>query len=159
MDQKVLIWSTIMLVVCIGATVGVFASLGQEVKMDNYIAMIGLSLLDLANLAMTLIYIALFVILYRKTKPEKWLVKLAPYGRMALTNYVMQSILGTALLFGWGLGYLGELPNRVTFLIAIALILFQVWISRLWLASFYYGPLEWLWRSLTFFKVFPMRRK
>ena len=159
LTKKVLIWSSILLVVSIGITAGAFASLGPEAKLDNYMAMVGLSGVDLANLAMTLIYIALFVILYRKTKPEKWLAKLAPYGRMALTNYVLQSIIGTVLLFGWGLGYLGELTNSNTFLIAIALIILQVWISKLWLQYFYYGPLEWLWRSLTFFKVFPMKRR
>ncbi len=159
LTQKILLWSSILLVVSIGITAGAFISLGPEVKMDNWVAMVGLTGMDLVNTAMTLIYIALFVILYRKTKPEKWLAKLAPYGRMALTNYVMQSIVGTALLFGWGLGYLGEIPNRYTFLIAIVVILLQVWTSKLWLHYFYYGPLEWLWRSLTFFKVFPMKKK
>ena len=143
LTRKVLIWSSILLVVSIGITAGAFASLGPEAKMDNPIAMIGLTGMDLANLAMTLIYIALFVILYRKTKPEKWLAKLAPYGRMALTNYVLQSIMGTALLFGWGFGYLGELTNSYMFLIAIVVIILQVWTSRLWLQHFYYGPLEW----------------
>ena len=159
LTKKVLIWSSILLVVSIGITAGAFTSLGPEVKMDNSIAMIGLTAVDLANLAMTLIYIALFVILHHKTKPEKWLAKLAPYGRMALTNYVLQSLMGTVLLFGWGLGYLGELNNTSMFLIAIAAIWLQVWISKFWLQHFYYGPLEWLWRSLTFFKAFPMKRK
>ncbi|WP_273566761.1 DUF418 domain-containing protein [Maribacter halichondriae] len=154
LTQKILLWSSILLVVSIGITAGAFISLGPEVKMDNWVAMVGLTGMDLVNTAMTLIYIALFVMLYRKTKPEKWLAKLAPYGRMALTNYVMQSIVGTALLFGWGLGYLGEIPNRYTFLIAIVVILLQVWTSKLWLHYFYYGPLEWLWRSLTFSRFF-----
>ena len=157
--KKVLIWSAVLLVVSIGITVGAFMSLGPEAKLDNWIAMIGLSGLDMGNLAMTLIYIALFAIGYRKTKPEKWLAKFAPYGRMALTNYVMQSLLGTALLFGWGLGYLGELQNRYTFLIALVLIAVQLWASKLWLRYFNYGPLEWLWRSLTFFKIFPMKKR
>lgn len=157
--KKILIGSIILFIASIGITAGAFISIGPEVKMDNWLAMIGLSGMDLANLAMTLIYIALFVMLYRKLKPEKWLSKFAPYGRMALTNYVLQSILGTALLYGWGMGYLGELQNSHTFLIAIALIALQIWASKLWLKHFNYGPLEWLWRSLTFFKIFPMRKK
>lgn len=156
--KKVLIWSSILFVVAVGITAGAFISLGPEVKMDNWLAMIGLTGMDMANLAMTLIYIALFVILYRKVKPEKWLSKFAPYGRMALTNYILQSILGTALLYGWGLGYLGELQNIYTLLIAILLLILQIWGSKIWLRHFKYGPLEWLWRSLTFFKVFPMRK-
>lgn len=156
--KKILIGSLILFVVSLGITAGAFMSLGPEVQMDNWVAMIGLSGMDMVNLAMTLIYITLFAILCRKIKLEKWLAKFAPYGRMALTNYVLQSIFGTALLYGWGMGYLGELQNIYTFLIAIALIVMQVWVSKIWLQHFKYGPLEWLWRSLTFFKTFPMKK-
>jgi len=156
--KKVLIGSIILLVVSIGITAGAFISMGQEGNINSWLGMIGLSGMDLANLAMTLLYIAIFAILYRKVKPEKWLSKFAPYGRIALTNYVLQSIIGTALLYGWGLGYLGELQNIYTFLIAILFIVLQVWISKIWLQHFAYGPLEWLWRSLTFFKIFPIRK-
>lgn len=159
LTKKVLIGSLLLFIVTLGITAGAFISLGEGATMDNWVAMIGLSGMDLANFAMTLIYIALFAILYRKTNPERWLRKFAPYGRMALTNYFLQSILGTFLLFGWGLGYIGELRNLYTFLIALALIAVQMWCSKLWLNYFHYGPLEWLWRSLTFFKVYPMSKK
>lgn len=157
--KKVLIGSLILFVVSLGITAGAFISMGSDINMSSWSAMIGLSGYDLNNVAMTLIYLALFVMLYRKVGPQKWLVKLAPYGRMALTNYILQSILGTMLLYGWGFGFLGKISNTTTVLIAIALIILQVWISKLWLRYFAYGPLEWAWRFLTFFKVFPMRRK
>ena len=157
--KKILIGSTILFVLSLGITAGVFISMGNEVNMNSWLAMIGLSGYDLVNLSMTLMYLALFVMLYRKVRSEKWLSKFAPYGRMALTNYVMQSILGTMLLYGWGFGFLGEISNTYTLLIAIALIAIQVWGSKIWMQHFTYGPLEWLWRSLTFFKVFPMKRK
>ncbi len=157
--KKVLIGSLILFVLSMGITAGAFISMGPEINMNSWIAMIGLAGYDLINVSMTLTYLALFVMLYRKVKPEKWLVKLAPYGRMALTNYVMQSILGTMLLYGWGFGFLGEISNTYTFLIAIGLIIVQTWGSKIWLQHFRYGPLEWLWRSLTFFKVFPMKKK
>ncbi|MFC4634507.1 DUF418 domain-containing protein [Dokdonia ponticola] len=157
--KKVLIGSLILFVISLGITAGAFISMGTEVNMNSWVAMIGLSGYDLNNASMTLIYLVLFVMLYRKVRPEKWLVKLAPYGRMALTNYILQSIIGTLLLYGWGFGFLGEISNTVTFLMAIALIILQVWVSKIWLRHFAYGPIEWLWRSLTFFKVFPMRKK
>lgn len=156
--KKVLIGSIILLVVSMGITAGAFISLGQEGNINSWLGMIGLSGMDLANLAMTLIYIVSFAILYQKVKPEKWLAKFAPYGRMALTNYVLQSLVGTALFYGWGFGYLGELQNIYTFVIAIAFIGLQVWVSKIWLNYFKYGPLEWIWRSLTFLKVFPMKK-
>lgn len=157
--RKVLIWSGVTLVLAIGVTAAAFISLGQGADFNNWLAMVGFTGGDIINMALTFIYIALFATLYRKLKPQKWLAKFAPYGRMALTNYFMQSLIGTALLFGWGLGYLGELQNWHTFLLAIVLIALQMWFSKLWLQRFKYGPLEWLWRSLTFFKIFPLSKK
>jgi uncharacterized protein len=77
---------------------------------------------------------------------------------MALTNYVMQSIIGTLILYGWGLGYIGELRNIYTFSIGLVLIILQMLFSRWWLDNYKYGPLEWLWRSLTYFKLYPFKK-
>lgn len=157
--KRLLIAALVLFLAAIGITAGAFMSMGPEGNINSWVGMIGLSGMDMANLAITLLYIALFTILFRKVKSEKWLAKFAPYGRMALTNYVLQSILGTALLYGWGLGYLGELVNVYTFLIALGLIALQMWLSKIWLQNFIYGPLEWIWRSLTFFKAFPMKKR
>lgn len=122
----------------------------------SWTTMFALTAYDLSNLFMTFILITAFLLIYMKLKGERFLSKFAPYGRMALTNYVTQTIIGTAILYGWGLGYLGELRNIYTFLIGIALIIFQMLLSKWWLSRFKYGPLEWLWRSLTYFKAFPI---
>lgn len=156
--RQVLIWSTVGLLVSLAITAAAFMSMGENISMDNWPAMVGLSGMGMANASMTLIYIALFIIMYRKAKLEKWLYKFAPYGRMALTNYFLQSVIGTYILFGWGLGLIEELRNLYTFAIALAVILIQMWLSKVWLDHFKYGPLEWLWRSLTFFRVFPMKK-
>lgn len=158
LTKRVLVGSVVLLLIGFGVTALAFISMGPEAKLDNWIAMIGLSGMDIANLAMTLIYISLFVILYRKTRMERWLLKFAPYGRMALTNYFFQSLFGGLLLYGWGFGYLGELTSTYTFLLALLFIAFQVWASKLWLRRFHYGPLEWAWRSMTFFKIFPLKK-
>ncbi|NAS13633.1 DUF418 domain-containing protein [Poritiphilus flavus] len=157
--KNVLLWSIALFVVSIGLTILAFANLGPEVTFDNWLAMIGLTALDLNNIAMTFIILSLFVICYRMKKPRKWLSKFAPYGRMALSNYVFQSIAGTFLFFGWGLGYLGEIRNSYTFLIALGIIVVQMLLSKWWLRYFYYGPLEWIWRSLTYFRRYPFRKR
>lgn len=156
--KKVLIGSIILFVISIALTALIFMQLGEDVTFDNWTAMAGLTAFDLNNIAMTFILITLFVMLYKKVKGQKWLGKFAPYGRMALTNYVFQSLLGTFLFFGWGLGYLVELRNSYTFLISILVILGQMILSKWWLSKFQYGPLEWLWRSITFFKWYPFRK-
>ena len=156
--KKVLIGAIILFVVSIVLTGLIFMQLGQDVTFDNWTAMVALTAYDLNNIAMTFILIALFVMLYNKVKGQHWLGKFAAYGRMALTNYVFQSLLGTFLFFGWGLGYLVELRNSYTFLIALAVIVMQMLISKWWLKKFQYGPLEWLWRSITFFKWYPFKK-
>ncbi len=156
--KKTLIWSSITLVASFGIVAAAFSQVGPDAGLDSWYAMVGLSGMDIANMAMTFIWIAVFVVLYKKVRPEKWLSKFAPYGRMALTNYVVQSILGTFLLYGWGLGFIGELRQVYTFSLALVLIALQVWFSKLWLHYFNYGPLEWVWRSLTFFKIFPFKK-
>ncbi len=157
--RKLLIGSLITLVVSIGIVIGFFASAGPNVSFDNWMVMFGLTGVDLFNFCLTIIIIVLFVMAYRSTKGAQRLKVFAPYGRMALTNYFMQSIIGTFIFFGWGLGYLGQIPNRYTFLIAIGILILQIWWSKWWLSRFNYGPLEWLWRSLTYFKWFPFKKK
>ncbi|MEN8788022.1 MAG: DUF418 domain-containing protein [Flavobacteriaceae bacterium] len=156
---KVMWWSLGIFVVSIGLTALIFAPMGPNVTFDNWRAMLGLSAVDLNNIGMTGIILAGFVLLYRKVKASKFLSGFAPYGRMALTNYVTQSIIGTFILYGWGLGYLGEVRNIYTFLMALLLIALQMLASNWWLKRFYYGPLEWLWRSLTHTKIYPLLRK
>ncbi len=157
--QNILYGSLVLFAFGVVLTVACFAQLGPAVAFDNWLAMFGLTGLDLVNVGITFMLMALFVYLYGKVKGERWLRKFAPYGRTALTNYVLQSILGTFIFFGWGLGYLASIPNRYSFLLALLVILLQMLISRWWLKHFYYGPLEWLWRSLTHMRRYPLKRK
>ncbi len=135
-----------------------FAQIGPDVTLDNWYAMNGLTAYDLNNLAMTLIILSLFLMAYRGGRLKRWLEHFIPYGRMALTNYIVQSIIGTFIFYGWGLGYMGEIRNLYIFFMAILFIALQMLFSTWWMRRFYYGPFEWLWRSLTYFKFFPMRR-
>ncbi|EAR01372.1 DUF418 domain-containing protein [Maribacter sp. HTCC2170] len=157
--KKILIGSIILFVVSIALTALIFMQMGENPSFSTWPAMLGLTAYDLNNIAMTFILIVLFIMLYKKVKGEKMLRIFAPYGRMALSNYFFQSLLGTFIFFGWGMGYLVELRNGYTFLIALAVIVLQMFISKWWLRKFHYGPLEWVWRSLTFFKIFPMKKE
>lgn len=156
--KRTWIWSLVLFVVSGGLMALTFGSMGENVTFDNWVAMAGLTALDLNNVAVTFILISVFVILYKRIKPQKFLEKFIPYGKLALTNYFFQSIVGTFLFFGWGMGQIGELRNSYTFLIAIAVVAIQMFLSKWWLKRFQYGPLEWAWRSGTFLKVFPLKR-
>lgn len=83
---------------------------------------------------------------------------LAPAGQMALTNYLLQSIVWTWLIYGHGLGMWGELPRWSQIPLSLGFFGLQIALSHWWLARFRFGPAEWLWRSLTYWKIQPMRR-
>ena len=110
------------------------------------------------NLGMMMIYICGFILLYYKTiKGRKALDRIAPVGRMSVTNYMMQSIMGVYIFYGFGLG-LAKQSFLICFLIEVVLCFFQIAYSNWWIKRFNYGPVEWLWRTLTWFKKVPMKR-
>ena len=84
--------------------------------------------------------------------------RLAAVGRMALTNYLMQSLLGMLVFSGAGLGLVGQLSWSQIYLVVVAIWVFQLILSPWWLSRFYFGPVEWLWRCLTYLKLPVMRR-
>lgn len=96
------------------------------------------------------------VMLICKASLLRWLTaRLAAVGRMALSNYLMQSILCTTLFEGWGLGLFGKLDRSQLLGVVLAIWLLQLTLSSLWLRYFRFGPMEWLWRSLTYWKRYP----
>ncbi|MHC1654017.1 DUF418 domain-containing protein [Stenotrophomonas maltophilia] len=91
----------------------------------------------------------------------RWRVQLAwlaPVGRMALTHYLGQSLLCTWLFYHYGLGAFEMMPRSVQLLFALLLFALQVWLSRAWLRRFRFGPMEWVWRAMTYRQWSPMRR-
>lgn len=86
---------------------------------------------------------------------QRWL---APAGRMALTNYLLQSVFGSLLFYGYGLGQWGRLGRAQGVALALGFFVLQLLASRAWLAQLRFGPAEWLWRALTYLRLPPMRR-
>ena len=101
-------------------------------------------------------YAAGFALLWSGGK-ERLLAWAAPAGRMALTNYLMQTVLQSVIFYGWGFGLIAKLGLVFVFPISIALFALQVAYSRWWLDRYRFGPVEWLWRSLTYGRAQPMR--
>jgi uncharacterized protein len=84
---------------------------------------------------------------------------LAAVGRMAFTNYIVHSIIFTTLFYGYGFGLYGSLDRPTMMLLVIPVWAFQLFYSVWWLDRFRYGPIEWLWRLLTYGKVPELRRE
>lgn len=149
---------------------GIFFAVGRAVAGDqpqqgagtlpdfsSWPVVAGMGLFDAWNNAMTLFYVASFALLFLRPRWQPRLLRFAPVGQMALSAYVSQTAIGVLLFFGVGLGLLGHFGNSVTIPLGLAVFALQVWACRVWLARFRYGPIEWVWRSLTWLRLEPFR--
>jgi uncharacterized protein len=117
----------------------------------------GFCVFDAWNNAMTLFYVASFALLLLRPRWQPRLLRFSPVGRMALSAYVGQTVIGVLVFFGFGLGLLGRVGNSLTIPMGLAVFAFQAWACRAWLERFRFGPLEWGWRSLTWLRREPFR--
>ena len=110
--------------------------------------------------SMSATYIIGFCLAYQHT-PSKYtfFTRMAFTGRMALSNYIGQSLIGIILFYGLGFGLGTSLGLVFISLIALAVFVLQTFLSALWLKYFQFGPLEWLWRLLIYGHYFPIRRE
>jgi len=86
----------------------------------------------------------------------RWLSRV---GQMAFSNYLMQSIICVTIFYGFGFGIFGKLERYQWYIVVGSVWVFQVIFSNIWLRYFRFGPFEWVWRSLTYWKKQPMKRK
>lgn len=112
-----------------------------------------------ANLGQMVIYISCFMLLYYYTKAQNVMDKMAPVGRMSVTNYMAQGFIGVPLFYGFGANFAAELTLFQCMLVGIVIYAFQIIYSNQWMKRFYYGPVEWLWRIATWFKPIPIKRE
>ena len=87
-----------------------------------------------------------------------WLMRpLGAVGRMAFSNYILHTLICTTLFYGHGLGLFGKLRRHELYYVVAAIWFLQLVVSPIWLRAYRFGPLEWCWRSLTYWKRQPMR--
>jgi uncharacterized protein len=110
-------------------------------------------------LAMSAAYVSAIALLFQKAGWRRRLASLAPVGRMPLTNYLMQTFVYLFLFYGLGpgLGLMGRVGASLCIPLSVAVFALQIALSTLWLRHFQFGPVEWVWRSLTYMKRQPMR--
>ena len=116
------------------------------------------ALATVAGLMMCLGYLAWVMRGLEFPQVARYLNWLAPAGRMALTNYLVQSIVCTLVFYGYGLGFFEHMPRLWQVPFALGLFAVQVLYSQWWLQRFRFGPAEWLWRSITYWQLQPMQR-
>ena len=116
------------------------------------------TIMQAANLLLALGYLSALVLLVQSPAWRERLRPLAAAGRMALTNYLLQSLIATTLFYGYGFGLFGRVPRAWQVVLALAIYAVNLAFSTWWLARFRFGPAEWLWRTLTYGKLQPLRR-
>ncbi|TVS14835.1 MAG: DUF418 domain-containing protein [Planctomycetaceae bacterium] len=90
--------------------------------------------------------------LYLSSSHARWHKPLAAVGQMALTNYLVQTVVCTTIFYGHGFGYFGHLQRWQLAVVVVTILAIQLVYSPIWMSHFRYGPMEWLWRSLTYWK-------
>lgn len=111
------------------------------------------------NIALMLFTVIALVQLYRLDAGARVLRLLAPCGRMTLTIYVFQSFLLVPFFYGFGVGAYAWIGQPLSAALGIVLWCLQLWLAPRWFRSYFYGPLEWIWRSATFMSAtVPFRR-
>lgn len=103
-------------------------------------------------------HLGVVMLLIRHLRNQTLLAPFSAAGRMAFTNYIMQSVICTFIFYGHGFGLYGTVERTGQALIVLAIWIFQLALSSIWLKRFRFGPLEWCWRSLTYWKPQPMRK-
>jgi len=103
-------------------------------------------------------YAGLFMAIVRSGAFRSLTSRLAAVGRLALSNYIFQTVAATTIFYGTGLGLFGSVERTGQIAIVVAIWAVQLLGSPIWLRFFQFGPLEWVWRSLTYGAAQPMRR-
>ena len=153
-------WSLLSYLGC--AVLGLGISYGSDYVLQSYVASTDHSLPSffIASTPMTMVglaggfgYAALIAFL---VKTGLWLKPFAAAGRMAFTNYIACSLIGTTMAYGHGGAMFGDVTlEELMWIVGGTYLAILIW-SPLWLAVFRFGPLEWLWRSLTYGKMQPL---
>lgn len=151
-EQNTVFWIRILVIaiICFFPLNGLVDLIPKFIENKAVLSPLALIIKSLSNLAFMAFLVALVILLYYKTvKGHNLLDKLRPYGKMTLTNYIMQSVIGSALFYNWGLGLHNKLGVTYSFLLGIVLFLLQYSFSYWWMKNHKHGPLEYIWKKLT----------
>jgi len=102
-----------------------------------------------SNLAFMIVLVSTFILLYQKKSMQNLLSKLIPFGKMSLTNYILQSVVGCFIYYRYGLGLVEYTGATYSLLIGISLFILQLYFCKWWLSKHRQGPLEYLWHKAT----------
>ena len=153
--RKGLWWAFVL-----GLGISVLAYLSRELLLTNPMAFFGRSLAlrllwSVHAWGLAAFYASFLLLLLQRRPWQQWLAPLSAAGRMALTNYIMQAVIIIPVCIGFNL--FDRVTPSIGVLLALAVWSVQVPVSAWWLRHFRFGPMEWIWRSLTYGRPQPIR--
>ncbi|WP_162946360.1 DUF418 domain-containing protein [Chitinophaga barathri] len=113
---------------------------------------------EIRRILVLLGHLGLLMLLYKYGVAKGFLKLMASVGQMAFTNYLMQSIICGFIFYGAGLRWYGAMERYELYIVTGCVWIFQVIFSNIWLKYYRFGPFEWVWRSLTYWKKQPFKR-
>ncbi|KFE66762.1 DUF418 domain-containing protein [Hyalangium minutum] len=159
--RKVLIWGLITGIIGNGSSTVMSILFAQKILNPDtlpWLPFVMWPVRQIGELGLAAFYVTGITLLFQRATWQRVLSVLAPVGRMALSNYLSQTVLSLFIWYGIGLGLTTTLGPKVTVVLPLGIFAIQVILSHLWLARFRFGPAEWVWRSLTYGKAQPLRR-
>jgi uncharacterized protein len=123
---------------------------------NSILAVLGGAGYIIGSTALCFCYIAAVLLLADKIHKRKLLFPLIATGRMALSNYLLQSIICTTIFYSYGFALYGKIRQSLCIVIAIIINAVLMLVSWLWLKWFRFGPFEWVWRSVTYLQIQPL---
>lgn len=113
---------------------------------------------EIGRVPMALCYIAVLALVFKAGRAAWLTQRLRAVGRMAFSNYIAHSLICSVIFYGgYGFGLIGKLERWQLYIVVVGIWIFNLLWSPIWLRRFRFGPLEWVWRSLTYWKRQPMR--
>lgn len=153
-------WTMVFVAACLGIPLTLYGTYRDfAAKWDfRYSFFYGMQFNYWASLLVSLGWLGAVMLLCQSRKLVPLTRRLASVGRMAFTNYILQTVVCTTIFYGHGLGLFGRIDRVQQFGIVLVIWAAQLFLSPIWLRYFLFGPLEWLWRSLTYWQREPFRR-
>ncbi len=151
LEDKLKNWIVVMLVALavFFPLNGLSAMIPSYIENKNITVPLLLLVNSLAKFSFMLILVSAVLFLYYRTTAKKLLEKIIPYGKMSMTCYVTQSIVGSMIYYNWGFGLHAHLGITASFLVGILLFLIQFSLCRWWMSRYSHGPLEYAWKRAT----------
>jgi uncharacterized protein len=153
--RKVFVWGAVLGI--IGNLLYVMLARAGDPLEPSLMSLLGMVGYLIGAPALSLCYASGLVLL---AQSERWHARLAPLaavGRTALSNYLLQTLIATTIFYGYGLGLYGQIGPALGILLTLLIFAVQIPLSNLWVKRFRFGPAEWLWRTLTYGKLQPLR--